>query len=254
MTRERVEELLVQAKEYLDQDRRDKALESVKKAISADPGEMIITEVILNMERSKNKAPRKPEKVVQAAVERNDTEDMDPKLEKAFRLSEEALAAGSSAKAMAYLKKASQLFPDEPEVDERLNQLKTRIQASNLVKIGLKKLEEGDLRKAVAASRKAFHLLPEIEGLDELLSRIEIVEEGSTEETEEIEEEAPDQTEEILTSESGAMLWADRIRAAVKDEKFEEAGRMVTEAVRNHPNHPLLDSFHAKLKRLGFAD
>ncbi len=253
MTRDRVEELLIQAKEYLDQDRRDNALECVKKAIAADPGEMIITEVILNMERSKLKAPRKREKVVQPTVERNDTEDMDSKLEKAFRLSDEALAAGNSAKAMAYLKKASQLFPDEPEVDERLNQLKVRIQAANLVKIGLKKLEEGDLRKAVAASRKAFHLLPEVEGLSELLSRIEKAEEESHEEIPEP-EESPDQPEETLTSESGAMLWADRIRAAVKDEKFEEAGKMVTEAVSIHPNHPLLDSFHAKLKRLGFAD
>lgn len=254
MTRDRVEELLIQAKEYLDQDRRDDALECVKRAIAADPGEMVITEVILNMERSKTKSPPKRETVVQPTVERNDTEDMDPKLEKAFRLSEEALAAGSSAKAMAYLKKASQLFPDEPEVDERLNLLKTRIQAANLVEIGLRKLEEGDLRKAVAASRKAFHLLPEIEGLNELLSRIEIVEESGTLEMPDTDEEAPDQAEETLTSESGAMLWADRIRAAVKDEKFEEAGRMVTEAVRSHPNHPLLDSFHAKLKRLGFAE
>lgn len=253
MTRDRVEDLLVQAKEHLDQGSRDEALECIRKAIVADPGEMVITEIILNMERSKTATPRKRESIAQPKVERNDSIDMDSKLEKAFRLSDEAYAAGNGAKALAYLKKASQLFPDEQEVEEKLSQLKTRIQAKNLIKIGLKKLEDGDLRKAVAASRKAFQLFPEIEGLSVLLSRIEKAEENNT-------EEIPDQEEthtledESEAPASEAMLWADRIRAAVKDEKFEEAGRMVTEAVRNHPNDPLLDSFHAKLKRLGFAD
>jgi len=225
---------------------------------------MVITEVILNMERSGTSIPvRNLQKTAQPTVERNDTEDMDPKLEKAFRLSDQAFAAGDGAKAMAYLKKASQLFPDEPEIEERLNLLKTRIQAENLVNIGLKKLEEGDIRKAVAASRKAFHLLPDAEGLSNLLSLIEKAEGNSAEEpaegnnTEEpisTVKEAPTETGEVHSTENSAMLWADRFRAAVKDEKFEEAGKMVSEAVKSHPNHPLLDSFHAKLKRLGFAE
>lgn len=244
MTKNRVEDLLLQAREYLDQDRREDALNCVRKALEADPGEMVITEVILNLERSKN-APEPPgRRPVQPKAERNSTEDMDPKLEKAFMLSDQALDQGNDAKALAYLKKAQQLFPDEPSVEEKLESLKNRIRAGNMVRIGLKKLEEGDHRKAVAASRRAFELMPEAPGLDELLSRIEGTEEPPS-------AAAP---EEPRVPESGAMLWADRIRAAVKEEKFEEAGKMVTEAVRNYPNDPLLDSFHIKLKRLGFAD
>ncbi len=245
MTKNRVEDLLLQAREYLDQDRREDALSCVRKALEADPGEMVITEVILNLERSKNATEQSGRRPAQPKAERNSTEDMDPKLEKAFMLSDQALEQGNDAKALAYLKKAQQLFPDEPTVEEKLESLKNRIRAGNLVKIGLKKLEEGDHRKAVAASRKAFELMPEAPGLDDLLSRLEVTEEPSMTQTPEEEPRVP---------ESGAMLWADRIRAAVKEEKFEEAGKMVTEAVKNYPNDPLLDSFHIKLKRLGFTE
>lgn len=253
MTRDRVEDLLLQAKEHIDQDRREDALDCIRRALAADPGEMVITEVILNMERSGTAASADREEPAQPTVERNHTEDMDPKLEKAFRLSDESMEAGNSAKALAYLKKAAQLFPDEPEVGDRLNLLKSRIQAENLVKIGLKKLQEGDLKKAVAASRKAFQIMPEVNGLHRLLADIEEMEENQAEEIEETGEPVY-QEEEQVQPESGAMLWADRIRAAVKEEKFEEAGRMVAEAIKSFPGDPLLDSFHIKLKRLGFVD
>jgi tetratricopeptide (TPR) repeat protein len=246
MTRNKIEALLLEAKECLQQGRRDDALGCIRTALTVDPGEMVITEVILNLERSRTSSHVNGRKAAQPEVERKSAENMDPKLEKAFRLSDEALEAGNEAKALAYMKKASQLFPDEVRVQEKLNLLKNRIRAGNLVKIGLKSLEEGNLKKAVAASRKAFDLLPEANGLDELLSAMEKVREPAHEEI-----PAP---EEPSVEQSGAMLWADRIRAAVKDEKFEEAGRMVAEAVKTHPNNPLLDSFHIKLKRLGFAD
>lgn len=254
MTRNRVEEFLLQAREYLDLNRREDALECIKKALSADPGEMVITEVILNMERSKPVKTEERETTVQATIERNNADNMDPKLEKAFRLSDEALAAGNDAKALAYLKKAAQLFPDQPEVEEKLNLLKTSIRAGNLVKIGLAKLEEGDVRKAVAASRKAFQLMPEVEGLQELISGIEDAESSVREEKPDTVPDRSAKQQETNIPDSGAMLWADRIRAAVKEEKFEEAGKMVAEAVKNHPGDPLLESFHIKLKRLGFVD
>ncbi len=68
------------------------------------------------------------------------------------------------------------------------------------------------------------------------------------------EQEEAEDPDDAVIPDAGAMLWADRIRAAVKDDRFEEAGKMVAEAVRNHPDDPLLDSFHTKLKRLGFVE
>jgi len=249
MTRDRVEDLLLQARRYLSTGNREDALACIKKALQEDPGEMIITEVILSIERSGEMPGDNSD---HQSVERNNADNMDPKLEKAFTLSDEALAAGNSAKALAYLKKALQLFPDEPEVEERIDILKNRIRAGNLVQIGLQKLAEGDSQKAVAASRKAFALTPDATGLADLIARIE-----SSEKAEAFTVNQEPEKDEVVQPhipDGSAMLWADRIRAAVKEDRFEEAGRMVAEAVRNHPGDPLLDSFHSKLKRLGFVD
>lgn len=257
MMKDRVETLLRQARESLEKGNREEALQCVKKALEEDPGEMIITEVILGMETSEDHPDefdinQNSHKDRPPSFERTEAEDMDPKLEKAFRLSDQALASGDDAKALAYLKKAARLFPDDPAVEEKLTLLKNEIRAANLVKIGLKKLGEGDIPKAVAASRKAFEIMPEAPGLHGLLAMLEEREtspRGSSDEPEETED--PDSAR---VPDAGAMLWADRIRAAVKDDRFEEAGKMVAEAVRNHPDDPLLDSFHTKLKRLGFVE
>lgn len=260
MMKDRVETLLRQARENLAKGNREEALQCVKKALEEDPGEMIITEVILSMETSEDHADeydihQREHKDRPPSVERTEAEDMDPKLEKAFRLSDQALASGDDAKALAYLKKAARLFPDDPAVEEKLTLLKNEIRAANLVKIGLKKLGEGDIPRAIAASRKAFELMPEAPGLHGLLSMLEETDTSPRRSSDEPEEAEDSEAEESSgVPDAGAMLWADRIRAAVKDDRFEEAGKMVAEAVRNHPDDPLLDSFHTKLKRLGFVE
>ncbi len=267
MIKNRVKAHLIQARKHAILGHRDQALDSVRKALDIDPGEIAITEILISMERVGNTRERiKDDDLVNNAVqrssnERNNTADMDSKLEKIFKLSDEALASGNNSKALAYLKKAVQLFPDEQEAGQRLQQLKDKVRAENLVKIGMKKLSTGDIEKAITASRRAFDLLPEVNGLEELISSIEEAEAISPEEEEEEELELDDneEVEETLlpqgaqTMEGEALLWADRIRTAVKDDHFEEAGKMVAEAVRRHPNDTLLDSFYSKLKRLGFV-
>ncbi len=266
----RVKTHLIQARRHSDQGNRKQALDSIKKALVIDPGEMVITEVLIAMERAGNTRDENEDNYPQdiaiggPSTERNETADMDSKLEKIFRLSDEALASGSDSKALAYLKKAVQLFPDEQIADQKMQQLKNRIRAGNLVKIGKKKLSEGDIEKAITASRRAFDLLPAIEGLEELLNNIEKVSAKITRKkqypkTDSISKKKViiPQEEPVTPEEEGqdgeALLWADRIRTAVKDDNFEEAGKMVAEAVRRHPNDTLLDSFYSKLKRLGFV-
>ena len=252
----RVKTHLIQAKQYAADGDRNHALDSIRKALAVDPGEILITEVLISMERSGTGIETQedigtPDTEVQQpgnTIERNNTADMDAKLEKLFNLSDKALSSGNEAKALAYLKKAFKLFPEASEAEKRLQKLKNRIRAGNLVKIGLKKVSSGDIEKAISASRKAFDLLPAAEGLEELLSSIEAASEPAPGEEE---EEASGPEEE---RESGAQLWADRIRTAVKDDRFEQAGEMVTEAVKSHPGDTLLDSFYSKLKRLGFVN
>lgn len=262
MMKNRVKTHLIQARKYAVQGNRDQAMDSIKKALALDPGEIVITEVLISMERIDNTHDQYENNdqadidVQLSTTERNITADMDSKLEKFFRLSDEALASGNQSKAIAYLKKAVQLFPDEKEADQKLQQLKNEIRAGNLVKIGMKKLSEGDLKKAVSASRKAFDLLPDASGLEKLLGDIEAAEEKEIipepEKEVIITAEEPANEEEQKT-EGEALLWANRIRTAVKDDNFEEAGKMVAEAVKRHPNDSLLDSFYSKLNRLGFV-
>ncbi len=254
----RVKAHLIQAKRYSVQGNRDLALGSIKKALALDPGEMVITEVLISMERVDNsgeqfegKSPVK--NTVQISTsERNKTADMDSKLEKIYRLSDEALASGNKSKALAYLKKAVELYPEDQEAEQKLSQFKNRVRAENLVKIGMKKLSEGDTKKAIIASRRAFNLLPDVDGLNELVDLIE--QSGGS-----VKGKLRQKTETVKaagtnnTPEGEALLWADRIRTAVQDDQFEEAGKMVAEAVRRHPNDALLDSFYTKLKRLGFV-
>jgi len=255
----RVKTHLIQARRYSIQGNRDLALDSIKKALAIDPGEMVITEVLISMERAggseiqfDDNAPLK-NTVQTSTSERNKTADMDSKLEKIYRLSEEAVASGNNSKALAYLKKAAELFPNDQEVDQKLQQFKDRVRAENLVKIGMKKLSEGDTRKAIIASRRAFNLLPDVDGLKELINLIEQSDKNTDEEKPPEETPVAKAATNRNTPEGEALLWADRIRTAVQDDQFEEAGKMVAEAVKRHPDDALLDSFYTKLKRLGFV-
>ena len=265
----RVRTHLTQARQYVARGNRDEALLSIKKALSVDPGEILITEVLISMERADSVHEQQANSdeidipILYPTIERNTTADMDSKLEKIFKLSDEALAAGNDAKALAYIKKAVQLFPEEQLAKDKLQDLKNTFKAENLVTIGVKKLSTGEIKKAIVASRKAFTLSPGVKGLSELLASIETAQNSISEPKQEIKTEKPvvketiketiRETIEEQNPAGEALLWADRIRTAVKDDNFEEAGKMVAEAVRRHPDDPLLDSFYSKLKRLGFV-
>ena len=272
---DKIKNCLIRAKKHASQGNRNAAIDCIKEALSIDPGEMLITEVLLSLEREHNKpsVTDKPEKnnniEQQSTIERISSQPMDAKLEKIFLLSDKAREVGDDVKAIAYLKKARKLYPDNSDVEEKLQALKTLVGASNLVLIGLKALDNDNISKAINASRKAFNLDPNANQLQELISRLEDL---SSEETEmpkpeiklepkpkpkpkpkkidktiektEIDEDSP---------EGEALLWADRVRRAVQDDEFEEAGKMVADAIAKFPQDELLNSFYSKLKRLGFA-
>ncbi|MCD6587157.1 MAG: hypothetical protein J7K88_01260 [Candidatus Fermentibacteraceae bacterium] len=255
----RVRTHLIQAQRYSVQGSRDLALDSIKKALAIDPGEMVITEILISMERAESAGIQIDDNApvgntVQISTsERNQTPDMDSKLEKIYRLSDETLVSGNKSKALAYLKKAVELFPNDHEAEQKLQQLKDRIRAEKLIKIGMKKLSEGDTRKAIIASRRAFNLLSDVDGLKELIDLIEQSGKKADEEKPREETSVAEATVNPDTPEGEALLWADRIRTAVQDDQFEEAGKMVAEAVKRYPDDALLDSFYTKLKRLGFV-
>ncbi len=102
MMKDRVETLLRQARGNLEKGNREEALQCVKKALEEDPGEMIITEVILSMETSEDHPDG-------FDINQNSHKDRPPSLKgqklkiwiqtrKAFRLSDQALARETTPK------------------------------------------------------------------------------------------------------------------------------------------------------------
>ncbi len=275
----KIKNCLIRAKTHAREGNKNAAIDCVKEALVLDPGEMLITEILLSLEREYNKPPPPVTKKIktkkateQISIERISSQPMDAKLEKIFQLSEKAREAGDDVKAIAYLKKARKLYPDNPTVEEKLQSLKILVGASNLVLIGLKALDNDNIPKAVSASRKAFNLDPDANQLQELITRLENVTTESNAKTKKpekvvkkpakkraarakkiVSKEIPGEEIAKDSPEGEALLWADRVRRAVQDDEFEEAGKMVTDAIKKFPNDDLLNSFYSKLKRLGFA-
>ena len=273
----KIKNCLIRAKTHAREGNKNAAIDCIKEALVLDPGEMLITEILLSLEREYNKPPPPVTKKIKtkkateqiSTIERISSQPMDAKLEKIFQLSEKAREAGDDVKAIAYLKKARKLYPDNPAVEEKLQSLKTLVGASNMVLIGLKALDSENIPKAVSASRKAFNLDPDANHLQELITRLEDLSKEATERPEETKKAVKEKVKKVkenVTSketineemdedspEGEALLWADRVRRAVQDDEFEEAGKMVTNAIKKFPNDELLNSFYSKLKRLGFA-
>ncbi len=191
---DKIKNCLIRAKEHAREGNKNAAIDCVKEALVLDPGEMLITEILLSLERDYKKPPltiTKKTKTKKATeqisnIERISSQPMDAKLEKIFQLSEKAREAGDDVKAIAYLKKARKLYPDNPAVTEKLQSLKTLVGASNLVLIGLKALDNENIPKAVSASRKAFNLDPEANRLQELIARLEDLSKETTKKPEEV--------------------------------------------------------------------
>lgn len=240
---------------------RERALELIRKALALDPDERVITETILAMEQGSSPPKPRPAPAIPEPVslpERTDPMAIDPKLEKALGLSEQCRQSGDNAKALAYLKKARALFPDNQLVEERLTALTACLQAETFMTVARKRLEQGDMQKAVAAARQAFSVLPDAPGLPELLSDLETVSRNAPAQQFEGEyrhdidlNDGEDLEDYDGTPESLDDL-IERIRQLVRDDRWDEAAILVEQGVSDFPDNELLETFKVKFKRLGF--
>ncbi len=264
---EKVRDLIVEAREKALSGNREKALELIRKAIAMDPDEQVITDSILAMEKGAwERAPRAPREPATATpAETTAPEAADPRLEKALSLSKRYRLEGDNAKALACLKKAARLFPDNTLVKKRLSSLTTTLQAETMVSVARKRMDEGDMAAAVLAARQAFHILPGVSGLEELLSDMEASSEtgfGTEPEPsseagfdwdDDDDEDWEEEEEVVLMDDAGGSVedLIERIRLLVREDRWEDAAVLVREGVAAFPENELLESFNIKFKRLG---
>ncbi len=251
--------LVRKAKNKLHQGKREEALEFMKKAVNIDDNNGVLVQVIQVIGRKKNPTepaeepqniPEDPVTPVEVKSEPNTEieEDInqegntamvsDDQLNKLFEASEREYDNGHQQKAIAYLKKAKKIAPENPEVQIRIDLLKSNIKSLNLIKIARKKLNSGEFARAVELTRELFSMRPDIEGLDELLSEIE----------------SHSGTSVSSGSGDSGMEYITRIRELVQDNLLEDAASIAQKAFDIYPDNALITEFVDNFKKLGLLE
>ncbi|MEN8208131.1 MAG: hypothetical protein ABFR50_02660 [Candidatus Fermentibacteria bacterium] len=184
--------------------------------------------------------------VMESNQERIPSMPSEEQLYRLFEASDREYEKGHQQKALAYLKRAGNLFPDNPEILSRIDLLKLKIKSANLVQIASKRLALGEITRAVSLARQAFDLSPDSAGLDELLSDLEDLSETSS---------STPRTIEPQETRSGASAeYIARIRQLVQDNSLEEAASVAAEAFIFFPEDDLVVEFVDNFKKLGLLE
>jgi len=280
--------LVRKAKKKLHQGKRDEALELMKKAVNIDDNNGVLVQVIRAIGRKKvepetedvvteDAPPEVPEDIPEDTQEpepdpepefepeptdnKQERKELMPpvdQLNKYFEASDREFENGNQQKAMAYLKKAGKLYPDNPDVQSRIDLLKMKLKSSNLVLIARKKLNAGDFTSAVATAREIFKMRPDTEGLDQLLRDIENQSEDNYTDPiddfeDDFEEGYKESSEENAVSDE-AQEYIARIRQLVQGNSLEEAATFSKQAFGVHPDNKLLSEFVDNFRKLGLLD
>ncbi len=198
------------------------------------------------IEEQTDKKPEPETKAMKNNQERTTSMPSEDQLTKLFEASDREFDNGNQQKAIAYLKKARKLDPDNPEVTSRINLLKIRIKSANLIQIAGKRLGLGETTRAISLARQAFSMRPDTAGLDELLSELESMPgiSSSTSEVSDFREAEPGSGDEYIS----------RIRQLVQDNSLEEAASVAEEAFNIFPDNKLVVEFVENFQKLGLLE
>lgn len=185
-------------------------------------------------ETSVDQRTKPAETAIENNQERKSSMTSEDRLIKIFEASDKEYENGHQQKAIAYLKRGQKLYPDNPEIQSKIDLLKTNIKSANLVQIARKKLKSGEVAEAVVLARRIFKMMPETNGLSELLFAIEN-ESGSGNDID---------VEEYIS----------QIRQLVQDNLLEKAAWFAEKSFRLHPNDKLLMEFIDNFKKLGLIE
>lgn len=262
--------LVRKAKKKLIQEKRDEALDLMRKAVEIDDNNGVLVQVIKVIGKKKLKtdyredtAPEpepqpepepevtrmpEPEPAADMNQERKPSMAPEDQMSKLFEASDMEYDKGHQQKAVAYLKKARQLAPDDPEVQSRIDLLKARIKSANLVQIARNKFESGETVKALVLAREAFDILPLATGLDRLLEDMESSGTPSAPERE------PTPQKPEIAAVTSAEEYITGIRQLVQDNSLVAAAELAEKAHGIHPDDSLLSEFMDNFKKLGLLD
>ena len=198
------------------------------------------------VEEQPKENPEPEAKAIENNQERKASMSSEDQLTKLFEASDREYDNGHQQKAIAYLKRARKLDPDNPEVRSRIDLLKTKIKSANLIQIARKRLALGETNRAITLARQAFNMKPDSKGLDELLSDLENLSKINSSTS-----EASD-SRETQSSASGEYIM--RIRQLVQDNSLEEAASVAEEAFNIFPDDKLVVEFVDNFKKLGLLE
>ena len=198
------------------------------------------------VEEQPEEKPEPEAKAMKNNHERIPSMPSEDQLTKLFEASDREYDNGNHQKAIAYLKRARKLNSDNPEVQSRIDILKTKIKSSNLIQIARKRLALGETSRAISLVRQAFNMRPDSAGLDELLSDLE-----NTSETSSPTSEVSDSKE---TQSSASDEYISRIRQLVQNNSLEEAAMVAEEAFAIFPDDKLVVEFVDNFKKLGLLE
>ena len=250
--------LVRKAKKELDRNNRREALELMKKAVSLDDNNGLVIQAIQSFDQKESKKDmswevyeepffNEPDEQPQAPVEQTERKASMTKgdqLAKLFEASDKAFDESHQAKAIAYLKKARKLDPDNSEVETRIDSLKTRMKAANLISLSRRNLKAGNMSEAVLFAHQAFEMMPGVNGLRELLEDLEIDSSAASPE---------ESTDGDNRTESNKPYIA-KIRQLVQDNSLEEAASIALKSYEDNQDDELLLQFIDNFKKLGLIE
>jgi len=193
--------------------------------------------------------PEKPEPEAEAMEnnqERIPSMPPEDQLTKLFEASDREYDNGNQQKAIAYLKRARKLDPDNPEVGSRIEILKTKIKSANLIRIAGKRLALGETARAITLVRQAFDLRPDSAGLDELLSDLESMPVTTS--------PAAEVADSRETRSGASDEYISQIRQLVQDNALERAASIAEDALHIFPGDELVVEFVENFKKLGLLE
>lgn len=252
-----IAKLVRQAKEELDNNDRKEALELMKKAVSIDDNNGFVVQEIQALDQSEstklifeelyeepffNEPDEQPEAPVEE-IERKAFMMKGDRLTELFEASDKSFDGGHQAKAIGYLNKARKLDPDNPEVETRIDFLKAKMKAANLISLSRRNLNAGNLSEAVRLAHQAFEMMPGVNGLSELLEDLEKIDSNAS-------SKAKSTKKGKSRTESNKPYIA-KIRQLVQDNHLEEAASIALKSFKDNQNDDLLQQFIENFKKLG---
>ncbi|MCD4849127.1 MAG: hypothetical protein K8R76_13175 [Candidatus Aegiribacteria sp.] len=167
-------------------------------------------------------------------------------LVKLFEASDKAFDEGHQAKAIAYLNKARKMDPDNPDIETKLDSLKSRMKAANLISIARKKLAAGNMSESILFAQQAFEMMPDINGLQELLEDLENADSKVA---------SPMTNTNDGDKRTGSNKpYIAKIRQLVQDNSLEEAASIALRSFRDNQDDELLMQFIENFRKLGLIE